>query len=142
MSATGLSLLAARVSVLALRPRAARGHSLVVLVASPFLWQPGQEPAPVARDAGALGEIASRLLEAGHVAITGEMLALPIMAACSRGGASVDEILNAVLARIARRCDACLRVGGPSRAADEAARMIADLGLPVFRRVEDVPGCP
>ena len=141
MSSLPWSLFAARASALALRRRAARGQSLAVLVASPFLWQVGQEPALVARDGRALGDVATRLLEAGHVAIAGEMLALPIVAVSGRGGAAVDEILHAVLARIARRCDACLRVGGPSRAADAAARMFHELGLPVFHRLADVPGC-
>jgi hypothetical protein len=141
MSPTVWSLFAAHTSALALRRRAAQGQSLAVLVASPWLWQVGQEPTLVARDGRALGEIAARLLDAGHVAITGEMLALPIVATSGRGGAPVDEILHAILARIARRCDACLRVGGPSRAADQAAGIFADLGLPVFRRLADVPGC-
>jgi hypothetical protein len=113
----------------------------VVLVAGPWSWQVGRDPALVARDGSHIGEIAARLLDAGHVAITGEMLALPIVAASGRGAAPVDAIMHAIVARISRRCDACLRIGGPSRAADQVVRIFEDLGLPVFRRLADVPGC-
>jgi hypothetical protein len=141
MSATVWSALAAHVSVQGMRRRVAKGQSLAVLVAGPWSWQVGREPALVARDGRTLGEVAASLLDAGHVAITGEMLALPIIAASGRGAARIDEILHAIVARIARRCDACLRIGGPSPAADQAARIFEDLGLPVFRRLADVPGC-
>jgi len=132
---------AARTSAAAMRRRAAGGQALVVLVAGPWSWQVGHDPALVARDGRALADVAARLLDAGHVAIAGEMLALPVVAASGRGAAPIDAILHAVVARIARRCDACLRIGGASHAADQAVRVFEELGLPVFRRLAEVPGC-
>lgn len=135
------SLFAARSSARAMRRRVARDQPLIVLVAGPWSWQVGRDPALVARDGRYLGEVAASLLDAGHVAITGEMLALPVIAASSRGAAPVDEIMHAIVARISRRCDACLRIGGPSRAADQAARIFEEVGLPVYQRLADIPGC-
>ncbi|HEV2549070.1 MAG TPA: hypothetical protein VGU20_17140 [Stellaceae bacterium] len=37
------------------------------------------------------------------------------------------------------RCDACLRIGGPSQGADAMVRVVRELGLTIFARVEDVP---
>jgi hypothetical protein len=141
MSIALWSGLAARASAQALRARATQGESLAVLVASPFLWQVGREPTLRPRDSAALGAVAARLLAAGHVAISGELLAQPIVAMRGRGSAPIDDILHAILARLALHCDACLRVGGPSPAADAAARLFAERGLPVFHRLADVPGC-
>jgi hypothetical protein len=40
---------------------------------------------------------------------------------------------------LAARCDAVLRIGGPSRGADDEVALFTARGLPVFRRVEDLP---
>jgi hypothetical protein len=36
-------------------------------------------------------------------------------------------------------CDACLRVGGPSRGADEEAERFRATGRPVYGSLEEVP---
>ena len=43
---------------------------------------------------------------------------------------------------LAERCDAVLRIGGPSAGADAELARFRDAGKPVFRSVEDVPPCP
>jgi hypothetical protein len=39
-----------------------------------------------------------------------------------------------------QRCDAVLRMDGPSQGADEMVSTAQELGLRVFTRIEDVPG--
>jgi len=41
--------------------------------------------------------------------------------------------------RLVERCDACLRVGGPSRGADEKAARFRASGRPVYAALEEVP---
>ena len=41
--------------------------------------------------------------------------------------------------RLVERCDACLRVGGPSRGADEKAARFRASGRPVYTALEEVP---
>jgi hypothetical protein len=73
----------------------------------------------------------------GHVPIVGVHAALPLIEAA--GAESFSEIMMPLSVAMSDRCDACLRIGGPSTGADkEVARFLAR-GLPVYRRLEDLP---
>jgi hypothetical protein len=92
----------------------------------------------------ALEAQALRVYQAGHVPMIGEWVALPLLreAGSTRvGDALYDEILYPVAVRLLERCDAVLRVPGASKGADEDVRLARERGLPVYFRVEDVPGC-
>jgi hypothetical protein len=54
--------------------------------------------------------------------------------------ASYDEIMMPVSLALADRCDACLRVGGPSRGADDEVKRFEAAGRPVYRTLGEVPG--
>ena len=43
--------------------------------------------------------------------------------------------------RLVAKCDACLRIGGPSAGADEMVALAKENGKLVFHRFEDIPGC-
>jgi hypothetical protein len=77
------------------------------------------------------------LFERGHVPIVGVNLALPLVEAA--GMDRFDEIMMPLSLAATERCDACLRIGGPSRGADEEAARFRARGLPVYERIEDVP---
>jgi hypothetical protein len=84
------------------------------------------------------------LFRAGHVPIVGEWLALPLVAlAGSRrvGDEAFNEIFHPIAERLLERCDAVLRVGGPSEGADLMVRVAQERGLAVFRSLDEVPGC-
>ena len=49
--------------------------------------------------------------------------------------------LHPIAERILRHCDACLRIGGPSKGADEMVRIAKEIGHHVYYRVADVPAC-
>jgi hypothetical protein len=55
------------------------------------------------------------------------------------GAASFNEIMMPVSLALTERCDACLRIGGPSTGADEEAERFRRRGLPVYRSLDDVP---
>ena len=40
---------------------------------------------------------------------------------------------------LAERCDACLRIGGPSQGADDEVRRFEAAGKAVYRALADVP---
>jgi len=46
-----------------------------------------------------------------------------------------------ILVALVARCDACLRIGGPSQGADDMVALAKSLGKQVFVRYTDVPGC-
>jgi hypothetical protein len=117
---------------------------LAILVAGPYRSGTGDDPAKMAANVRAMEAYALPLFRAGHVPIVGEWLALPLVAlAGSRraGDAAFDEIFHPIAERLLARCDAVLRMGGPSAGADEMVRIASERGLRVFRRLADVPGC-
>jgi hypothetical protein len=72
----------------------------------------------------------------------GEWFALPLIkhAGSKRiGDAIFDEIFHPIARRLVARCDACLRIGGPSTGADEMVALARENGRLVFTRVEDIP---
>jgi hypothetical protein len=84
------------------------------------------------------------LFRAGHLPIVGEWLALPLVAlAGSRrvGDAAFDEIFHPIAERMVVRCDAILRVGGPSEGADLMVHLARERGKAVYHHLRDVPGC-
>jgi hypothetical protein len=85
----------------------------------------------------ALNRAALALYRMGHVPVIGANLALPIIEAA--GAEAYAEIMVPLSLSLAERCDACLRIGGPSRGADDEAQRFQARGKPVYSRLEDVP---
>jgi hypothetical protein len=85
----------------------------------------------------ALNRAALALLRMGHVPVIGVNLALPIIEAA--GAEAYGEIMAPLSLSLAESCDACLRIGGPSRGADEEVGRFQARGKPVYTRLEDVP---
>jgi hypothetical protein len=80
----------------------------------------------------------------GHMPVLGEWLALPLVRAAEsrRVGDSVfNEIFHPIAIRLLDKCDAVLRVGGPSAGADEMVRLARERGLDVYSALEEIPGC-
>lgn len=114
----------------------------MILVAGPYRSGTNDDPSLIAANMRAMNEAALKLFRLGHLPITGEALALPLIeTAGSRriGDAVFDEIFHPIAERILHRCDGCLRIGGPSKGADEMVRIAKQMGQQVFYRMEDVP---
>jgi hypothetical protein len=91
----------------------------------------------------AMNEAALMLFRAGHIGITGEVVALPLveLAGSQRVGDDIfNEFMHPVGRVLAARCDAVLRVGGPSRGADEMVEIAGAHGKQVFMSLDEVPG--
>lgn len=117
---------------------------LLVLVAGPYRSGTGDDPALIAAKMRLMTTFSLRLFHAGHLPVTGEALALPLVEAAgsARVGDEVfDAIFHPVARRLVRRCDPVLRVGGPSKGADKMVALAEESGAAVYRRLDDVPGC-
>jgi hypothetical protein len=66
-------------------------------------------------------------------------MALPVIAAAGDGDAAYEEVMMPLSLALADRCDACLRIGGPSKGADEEVEGFLAAGRPVFRGADEVP---
>ncbi|MDJ0344132.1 DUF4406 domain-containing protein [Streptomyces sp. H10-C2] len=115
---------------------------LMILVAGPYRSGTGDDPARLAAHVRAMNETALRLFRAGHLAVTGEALALPLLevAGSTRpGDAAFDEIFHPIAERLLDRCDAVLRIGGPSSGADLMAEQARAAGKDVYATLDEIP---
>ncbi|GAB5494984.1 MAG: hypothetical protein Phyf2KO_00640 [Phycisphaerales bacterium] len=85
----------------------------------------------------AMNEAAREVLSKGHIPIIGVNMALPIIEAA--GPESFTEIMMPVSLELARRCDAVLRIGGPSVGADQEVDLIEANGGQVYASVAEIP---
>lgn len=108
-----------------------------IMISGPYSIANTADVATRAANLRRLNEAAVALHRAGHVPVIGVNLALPVIDAA--GAASFEEFMMPLSLALAERCDACLRIGGPSAGADEEAAIFRARGQPVFRRLEDVP---
>ena len=119
-------------------------QSLMILIAGPYRSGTGDDPEKMQQNLRNLESVALPLYRAGHIPLIGEWLALPLLreAGSQRPGDAIyDEILYPIANRLIARCDAVLRLPGASKGADEDVRLTNELGLPVYYRFEEVPGC-
>jgi molybdopterin biosynthesis enzyme len=115
---------------------------LLVLVAGPYRSGTDDVPERLAANVEAMNRAALDVFRAGHTPLTGEALALPLieLAGSERVGDAVfDEIFHPIARRLLDRCDAVLRVGGPSAGADEMVQQARDAGKLVATDVAELP---
>ena len=116
---------------------------LMILIAGPYRSGTGDDPDLMARNLARLEEAAWPIFAAGHIPMIGEWVALPVLRSA---GAEVTDPLAAdvmypTAQRLLERCDAVLRLPGESTGADQDVAIAESRGLPVYHRLEDVPGC-
>jgi hypothetical protein len=117
---------------------------LMILVAGPYRSGTGDDPAKIAANVRAMTDMALKLFRAGHLPVLGEWYALPLIehAGSRRIGDEVfDEIFHPIARRLLAKCDACLRIGGPSQGADEMVAVTRSLGKRVYFEFAQIPGC-
>ena len=115
---------------------------LMILVAGPYRSGTNDNPELIAPNVRAMTETALRLFRAGHLPVLGEWFALPLIESAGSqrsGDAAFDEIFHPVSRRLVAKCDACLRIGGPSKGADEMVALAKSFGRAVYYRSEDIP---
>ncbi|CAN7538618.1 DUF4406 domain-containing protein [Ensifer adhaerens] len=117
---------------------------MLILIAGPYRSGTGDDPAKMAANLKRLEEPSYALFKAGHVPMIGEWVALPVWHAA--GGARIgddlyEEIFHPVAGRLLALCEAVLRLPGDSKGADNDVRIARERGIPVYYRLEDVPGC-
>jgi hypothetical protein len=116
----------------------------MILIAGPYRSGTGDDPAKMDANVKQMEAYALPLFRAGHIPVIGEWLALPLVSlAGSRrvGDEAFDEIFHPIAERLIARCDALLRVGGPSQGADLMVRLAEQRGLQVYQQLSEIAGC-
>ena len=122
-----------------------RPAPLLILVAGPYRSGTNDDPVLIAANVQAMTDMALRLFRAGHLPVLGEWFALPLIEHAGSqgiGDAIFDEIFHPISRRLVSKCDACLRIGGPSKGADEMVALARSFQKQIFFRFDDVPSPP
>ena len=115
----------------------------MILIAGPYRSGTNDDPELLARNVRFMEEFALPIFRAGHIPVIGEWFALPLVQLAGSkkiGDAPFNEIFHPIAVRLLERCDAVLRVGGPSAGADEMVRVGRELGLDIYSALEEVTG--
>ncbi|HEV3359852.1 MAG TPA: DUF4406 domain-containing protein [Pseudonocardiaceae bacterium] len=116
---------------------------LLILIAGPYRSGTGDDPAKLAANLTRLEQAAWPLFRAGHVPMIGEWVALPVLRSAGASGVGdplAAQVLYPTAQRLLAHCDAVLRLPGESTGADNDVAIAEERGLPVYYRIEDVPG--
>ena len=117
---------------------------LLILIAGPYRSGTGDDPALMAANLARLKEAAWPLFRAGHLPMIGEWVALPVLSSAGAAGPLdplAEEVMYPTAQRLLAHFDAVLRRPGESTGADQDVAIAEGRGLPVYYRLEDVPGC-
>jgi hypothetical protein len=116
---------------------------LMILIAGPYRSGTDDDPDRMAANLAALEEAAWPIFTAGHVPMIGEWVALPVLRSAGQPdplGALAAQVMYPTAERLLSHCDAVLRLPGASTGADQDVAIARQRGLPVYFRLDDVPG--
>ena len=114
---------------------------LLILVAGPYRSNTGDDPAKIANNLHVMNVASLELFRLGHIPVTGEALALPLIAVAGSkqiGDELFNEIFHPIARRLIDRVDAVLRVGGPSTGADEMMTLARAAGKLVYMAIDEI----
>jgi hypothetical protein len=115
---------------------------MMILIAGPYRSGTNDDPALIKKNAQEMESYALPIFRAGHIPILGEWLALPLVELAGSkkiGDQAFNEIFHPIATRLLQKCDAVLRVGGPSAGADEMVRVGRSLGLKIYTAPSEIP---
>jgi hypothetical protein len=115
----------------------------MILIAGPYRSGTDDDSARMAANLARLEAAAWPIFQAGHIPMIGEWVALPILRSAGAEG-PLDPLAEHVLYPAAQRlldhCDAVLRLRGDSTGADQDVAIARQRGIPIYHRIEEIPG--
>ena len=115
---------------------------MMILVAGPYRSGTDGDQTRIRANVEAMTRVALELYQRGHLPVMGEWFALPLIEQAEQDGYDGNpfaDLFHPVAERVLERCDACLRIGGPSEGADRMVATARALGKTIFTSIEDVP---
>ena len=114
----------------------------LILIAGPYRSNTNDDPSLIEANYRRMNEVALELFRMGHLPITGEAIALPLIEVAGSqalGDSIWNEIFHPIGRRLVASVDAVLRIGGPSAGADEMVTLACTAGKPVYFSTAEVP---
>jgi hypothetical protein len=115
---------------------------MLILIAGPYRSGTNDDPTLILKNIETMEAFALPIFRSGHIPVLGEWLALPLVSLAGSkqiGDVPFNEVLHPIATRLLAKCDAVLRVGGPSAGADEMVRVGRELGLKIYANLEEIP---
>jgi hypothetical protein len=112
-----------------------------ILIAGPYRSNTNDDPALIDANYRRMNEAALELFRLGHLPITGEAIALPLIQVAgsqSLGDTTWNEIFHPIGRRLVACVDAVLRIGGPSSGADEMVTLAREAGKTIYFSIAEV----
>ncbi len=116
--------------------------AMMILIAGPYRSGTNDDPKLIQQNVETMESFALPIFRAGHIPILGEWLALPLVRLGNSkkiGDDVFNEVFHPIATRLLEKCDAVLRVGGPSAGADEMMRVGQSLGLAIYTDPAEIP---
>ena len=116
--------------------------SMMILIAGPYRSGTGDDPEKMTANVRDMESYALPIFRLGHIPVLGEWFALPLLhlAGSKQVGDDVFEgIFHPIAERLLEKCDAVLRVGGPSAGADLMVEVARKNGLQIFTEPDQIP---
>ena len=114
----------------------------MILIAGPYRSGTGDDPEKMTANVRDMESYALPIFRLGHIPVLGEWFALPLlhMAGSKQvGDEGFEEIFHPIAERLLEKCDAVLRVGGPSAGADLMVEVARKNGLQIFTEPDQIP---
>ena len=115
---------------------------MLILIAGPYRSGTGDDPEKMAANVRHMESYALPIFRLGHIPVLGEWVALPLLdlaGSKQAGDEAYQEIFHPVAERLLQKCDAVLRVGGPSEGADRMVEVAHAYGLQIYTKLEQIP---
>ena len=116
--------------------------SLLILVAGPYRSGTNDIPELIEANVKEMTDTALELYKMGHMPVLGEWFALPLIEAAGSKAVGDDifnEIFHPIAVKLIDHCDAVLRIGGPSKGADEMVKTGKEKGKLIFLDRANIP---
>ena len=117
-------------------------NSMMVLIAGPYRSGTGDDPEKIVANVHNMEAYALPIFRLGHIPVLGEWFALPLVQLAGSthvGDEAFNEIFHPIAERLLEKCDAVLRVGGPSQGADLMVKTANERGLQIYYSLEEIP---
>ena len=115
---------------------------MMILIAGPYRSGTGDDPEKIADNIRLMESFALPIFRLGHIPVLGEWFALPLVHLSGSkqiGDDAFNEIFHPIAERLLEKCDAVLRVGGPSAGADIMVDVGRKHGLRIYTKIEEIP---
>ena len=118
-----------------------KSSPMMILIAGPYRSGTNDDPALIQKNVEEMEAFTLPIFRSGHIPVLGEWLGLPLVHLAGSkqiGDPAFTEVFHPIATRLLTKCDAVLRVGGPSAGADEMVRVGRELGLKIYTRLEEI----